>query len=280
MEPFLDNILIYIIFSPLLAAAVLLLMPRDEKPLLRWLALIFSLGTLALILVAWFNYDRVDAGFQFQIVQEWFPQLGSSFHLGVDGISLPMLLLTGILTPLAILASFKIEDKAKQYLILFLILEAAMLGLFVSLDLLVFFVFWEFGLVPMYFLIRYWGGKDRKYASFKFMIYTMAGSLGLLLAIQVMGLAMGTFVTMTAVDDSRDRAEEAIGRAYEEIDRLVRIFSRHDSATPLSLLNQEGVLPDAPPELIDLVRRSAAFHNLSRGADCPGEGEQSSAGER
>ncbi len=193
MEPFLDNILIYIIFSPLLAAAVLLVLPRDEKPLLRWLALIASLGTLALILAAWFNYDRVDAGFQFQVVAEWFPQLGSSFHVGVDGISLPMLLLTGILTPLAILASFKIDDKAKQYLILFLVLEAAMLGLFVSLDLLVFFVFWEFGLVPMYFLIRYWGGKDRRYASFKFMIYTMAGSLGLLLAIQVLGLAMGTF---------------------------------------------------------------------------------------
>jgi NADH-quinone oxidoreductase subunit M len=200
MEPFLDNILIYIIFSPLLAAAVLLLLPRDEKTLLRWLALIFSLGTLALIMVAWFNYDRVDAGFQFQIQAEWFPQLGSSFHLGVDGISLPMLLLTGILTPAAILASFKIDDKAKQYMILFLVLEAAMLGLFVSLDLLIFFVFWEFGLVPMYFLIRYWGGKDRRYASFKFMIYTMAGSLGLLLAIQVMGLAMGTFDLLELYD--------------------------------------------------------------------------------
>ena len=188
MDAFLDNILIYIIFSPLLAAAVLLVLPRDEKSLLRWLALIFSLGTLALILVAWFNYDRIDAGFQFQVQAEWFPQLGSSFHLGVDGISLPMLLLTGILTPLAILASFKIDDKAKQYMMLFLVLEAAGLGLFASLDLLVFFIFWEFGLVPMYFLIRYWGGKDRRYASFKFMIYTMAGSLGLLVAIQVIGL--------------------------------------------------------------------------------------------
>ena len=104
-----------------------------------------------------------------------------------------MLLLTGILTPLAILASFNIEDKTKVYMILFLLLEAAMLGLFMSLDLVIFFIFWEFGLVPMYFLIRYWGGKDRKYASFKFMIYTMAGSLGLLLAIQVIGLSMGTF---------------------------------------------------------------------------------------
>ena len=200
MDALLDNILIYIIFSPLLAAAVLLLLPRDEKNLLRWLALIFSLGTLAFVLVAWFNYDRVDAGFQYQINAEWFPQLGSGFHLGVDGISLPMLLLTGLLTPLVILASFKIDDKVKQYMILFLILETAMLGLFASLDLLIFFIFWEFGLVPMYFLIRYWGGADRRYASFKFMIYTMAGSLGLLLAIQVIGLAMGTFDILELYD--------------------------------------------------------------------------------
>ena len=113
MEPFLDNILVYIIFSPLLAAGLLLVLPRDEKSLLRWLALIFSLGTLALILVAWFNYDRVDAGFQFQFVAEWFPQLGSSFHVGADGISLPMLLLTGILTPIAILASFGITPTTQ-----------------------------------------------------------------------------------------------------------------------------------------------------------------------
>ncbi len=163
--------------------------------MLRWLALIFSLGTFLLILVAWFNYDyRVaDAGMQYELRREWFPQIGSTFHFGADGISLPMLLLTGILTPLAILASFRIDDKTKAYMILFLLLETAMLGLFVSLDLIIFFIFWEFSLVPMYFLIRYWGGKDRRYASFKFMIYTMAGSLGLLVAIQVIGLSMGTF---------------------------------------------------------------------------------------
>jgi NADH-quinone oxidoreductase subunit M len=193
MDLLLDNILLFIIFSPLVAALVILLLPGDEKSTIRWLAFVFSLVTLAFILVAWINYDRVDAGMQFEIRRDWFPQIGSSFHIGVDGISLPMLLLTGILTPLAVLTSFKIEEKTKIYMILFLILEAAMLGLFVSLDLIIFFIYWEFGLVPMYFLIRHWGGKDRRYASFKFMIYTMAGSLGLLLAIQIIGLSMGTF---------------------------------------------------------------------------------------
>jgi NADH-quinone oxidoreductase subunit M len=190
-----EYLLIFIVFLPLAGALLIALLPKDEKNLLRWLALIFSLGTLLLILAAWFNYDyRVaDAGMQYQIQREWFPQIGSSVHFGADGISLPMLLLTGILMPLAILASFRIDDKTKAYMILFLLLETAMLGLFVSLDLIIFFIFWEFSLVPMYFLIRYWGGKDRRYASFKFMIYTMAGSLGLLVAIQVIGLSMGTF---------------------------------------------------------------------------------------
>ena len=193
MDVLLDNILLFIIFSPLVAALVVLLLPGDEKSTIRWLTLVFSLVTLAFVLIAWSNYDRIDAGIQFEIQANWFPQIGSSFHIGTDGISLPMLLLTAILTPLAVLTSFKIEENTKVYMILFLILEAAMLGLFVSQDLIIFFIYWEFGLVPMYFLIRHWGGKDRRYASFKFMIYTMAGSLGLLLAIQIIGLSMGTF---------------------------------------------------------------------------------------
>lgn len=193
MDVLQENLLSLIIFTPLIAAFIILLLPSDEKSLIRWLAVVLSLVPLGLALVAWFGYDRIESGFQYQYIAPWFPIIGSSYHLGVDGISLPMILLTTILTPLAILASFGIEDRVKMYMALFLIMEMAMLGLFASLDLLIFFIFWEFGLVPMYFLIRMWGGKDRRYASFKFMIYTMAGSLGLLLSIQVMGLATGTF---------------------------------------------------------------------------------------
>ncbi len=193
MEFLLENILIFIILTPVVGALLIVLLPSDEKNLIRWVALAFASIALVFVLMAWLNYDRVDATMQYQVQAEWFPEIGSTFHLGADGISLPMLLLTAILTPLAILASFRIDDKIKPYMILFLILETAMLGLFVALDLVIFFIFWEFSLVPMYFLIRYWGGKDRRYASFKFMIYTMAGSLGLLLAIQVIGLSMGTF---------------------------------------------------------------------------------------
>ena len=145
------------------------------------------------------------AGFRFQQEVAWYPAINSSFHLGVDGLSLSMVLLTTLLAPLAILASFSVEEKIKPYMALFLALETGMLGVFLSLDLLLFFVFWELGLVPMYFLIDQWGSKTgerelwggmkvsaRRYASFKFMVYTMAGSLGLLLAIQMLGVVSGT----------------------------------------------------------------------------------------
>jgi NADH-quinone oxidoreductase subunit M len=108
-----------------------------------------------------------------------------------------MVLLTTLLTPLAILASFTITDRVKWYMMLFLFLETGMLGVFMALDLLIFFVFWEVGLVPMYFLINQWGSANRNYASLKFMIYTMGGSLGLLLAIQLLGVLFGTFDLLT-----------------------------------------------------------------------------------
>lgn len=189
-----------IVFFPLLAAFIVFLMPEDEKVLIRRLSFFLSLVPLVLVLIMWFNYDRVDAGFQFVVQTEWFPAIGAGYHMGIDGITLPLFLLTTILTPLSILASFSIEEKVRMYMVLFLIMETAMLGLFAALDLLVFFVFWEFGLVPMYFLIKIWGGKDRDYASFKFFIYTMAGSLGLLLSIQVIGVTMGTFDIPTLLE--------------------------------------------------------------------------------
>ncbi len=194
------NILNITIFFPLLAALIILMLPEDEKNLIRRLALFFSLVPLVLVLVMWFTYDRAAADMQFMYFAEWFPSIGANYHVGIDGISLPMFLLAALLTPLAILASFNIEDKVRMYMTLFLVMQTSMFGLFAALDLMIFFIFWEFGLVPMYFLIKLWGGKDRDYASFKFFIYTMAGSLGLLLSIQIMGLSMGTFNIIELMD--------------------------------------------------------------------------------
>lgn len=206
MEFILNNLLTLILFTPVLAAVVVMLLPSEQEDLIRWTAFILSFIPLALTVLLWVSFDPNKVGFQFEQKLIWYSALNSSFHIGVDGISLTMVLLTTLLTPLALLASFSIRDRIKTYMVLFFLLEMGMLGVFMMLDLLLFFVFWEFGLVPMYFLINQWGSEKgereiwggrkvpaRVYASIKFMIYTMAGSLGLLLAIQMIGLVSGTF---------------------------------------------------------------------------------------
>lgn len=203
---FTNNLLTLILFTPIAVAIVLLFLPKDQKKLLRWVTLIGSLIPFIFSIVMWFSFKPGTPGFQFETQSLWYGAVSSSFHLGVDGLSLIMVLLTTLLTPVAILASFSIGERVKPYMILFMLLETGMLGVFLSLDLLLFFVFWEVGLVPMYFLINQWGSEKgereiwggrkvsaRTYASFKFMIYTMAGSLGLLLAIQMIGVSFKTY---------------------------------------------------------------------------------------
>jgi NADH-quinone oxidoreductase subunit M len=194
MMDFINNYLLsLILFSPALVALVILFLPAGEMKLIRWTALIGSLFPFVLTLLLWTRFNLNGLGFQFQEQYKWYEAINSTFHLGVDGLSLTMVLLTTLLTPLAILASFNITDRVKAYMMLFLFLETGMLGVFLALDLLIFFVFWEIGLVPMYFLINQWGSANRNYASLKFMIYTMGGSLGLLLAVQMLGVAFGTY---------------------------------------------------------------------------------------
>jgi len=188
-----DHLLTLILFSPTLVALVVLLVPSGNKQALRWTALLGSLIPLGLSLGLWAGFDPAGAKFQFTEQANWYPAIGSSYHVGVDGIALTMVVLTTFLTVISILASFSVSEKVKAFMALFLVLETGMLGVFISLDLLLFFVFWEIGLVPMYFLISQWGGEKRNYASLKFILYTMGGSLGLLLATQMIGVLTGTF---------------------------------------------------------------------------------------
>lgn len=194
------HVLSLILFTPAAGAVVLLFLPAQASRLIRWFALVASLIPFGLSIVLWARFNPDGAAFQFQEQYTWYAAINSSLHLGVDGLSLTMVVLTTLLTPLAILASFGITDRLKAYMMLFLFLETGMLGVFLALDLLLFFVFWEIGLVPMYFLINQWGSANRDYASLKFMIYTMGGSLGLLLGIQLLGSLFGTFdvATITA----------------------------------------------------------------------------------
>jgi NADH-quinone oxidoreductase subunit M len=196
------HLLSLILFLPLVGAVVLLAFPAAKVKAIRCVALVASLIPLALTLVLWGSYRAALTVGEFKFVENypWFTSIGSSYHLGIDGVSLVMLLLTTLLTPLAILTSFNIKERVKAFMILFLVLETGMLGVFMALDLVLFFLFWEIGLVPMYFLINQWGGEKRNYASLKFILFTMGGSLGLLLAIQMIGVVCGTFdlVTITA----------------------------------------------------------------------------------
>ena len=196
-----QHLLTLILFFPVLAAVVVLCLPKEALKAIRWTAFGLSLVPFLLTIVLWAQFKAGQAGFQFQEQASWYAAIHSTFHVGVDGLSLTMVLLTTLLTPVALLASFNVTDRLKAYMFLFLLLETGMLGVFMSLDLLIFFVFWEIGLVPMYFLINQWGSEkgereiwkgvkvqSRNYASLKFIIFTMGGSLGLLLAIQMLGV--------------------------------------------------------------------------------------------
>jgi NADH-quinone oxidoreductase subunit M len=173
-------------FLPLAGVLVLLFMNGQSHEQLKRTAFAISLIIFALSLPLYFQFQE-QAGMQFVERAEWIPAFGVSYYLGIDGISLFMVLLTTFLTPIVILASWSgIEKNLKGYLISMLVLETGMIGVFVSLDLFLFYVFWEAMLIPMYFIIGVWGGQNRIYAAIKFFIYTMVGSLLMLVAILVL----------------------------------------------------------------------------------------------
>ncbi len=154
----------------------------------RWLALAISVATFALTLLLWLRFDAAAEGYQFVQRVPWIPAFGINYSVGIDGISLMLIVLTGFLTPIALLSSWEsVHAHVKSFSIFILLLEAAMIGVFISLDLFLFYVFWDAMLIPMYFLIGIWGYDQRVYAAVKFMLYTMAGSVLMLVAI--LGLA-------------------------------------------------------------------------------------------
>jgi NADH-quinone oxidoreductase subunit M len=180
-------ILSSLVVLPLVGVVLLLAMPDDERQV-RKVALVVSALVFVETLLLWSRFAPGSADFQFVERYEWIPAFGIHYAVGVDGISLLLLVLTGFLTPLALVASWEsVHKKTKAFCIAILLLESAMLGVFVSLDLFLFYVFWDAMLIPMYFLIGIWGYERRIYAAIKFLLYTMAGSVLMLLAI--LGLA-------------------------------------------------------------------------------------------
>ena len=185
MDFFRAHILSIITFTPLLGAVVLLLLPKPKDDTVRWVANGFGVLGFLVSLPLWFWFDRSHpTPFQFLERADWIPSIGVSYSLGVDGISTLLILLTTLLGPIAILSSWTaITERVRQYYVFLLLLQVGMLGVFVSLDMFLFYVFWEVMLVPMYFLIGIWGGARRLYAAIKFFLYTLAGSVVMLLGI-------------------------------------------------------------------------------------------------
>jgi NADH-quinone oxidoreductase subunit M len=185
-------VLTWIVFLPLLGVAICALLPKDRPELARWVALAITAADLALAVVMIVRFDPAG-GMQFVERVPWVPQAGITYALGVDGISMPLVALSALLTFLAVVASWKIEKTPKFYFAMMLLLQVGMNGVFSALDFVLFYVFWELVLVPMYFLIAQWGGPRREYAAIKFFLYTLLGSVFMLVGIIVLYLQTGSF---------------------------------------------------------------------------------------
>ncbi len=190
-------LLTLVTFLPAAGALLLVLLPRRES-LARWVAFLCATVTFLISLPLYFRFNPASPDYQFVERARWMPAYGISYHLGIDGISLLLVLLTTFLSALALLSSWRaVESRVKEFSITMLLLETGMLGVFVSLDLFLFYVFWEAMLIPMYLAIGVWGGENRIYAAIKFVLYTMLGSVLMLVAILALyfhhGMATGTY---------------------------------------------------------------------------------------
>src|SRR5689334_14721978 len=178
-----DHILSIVLFTPLLGLLVLLFIPASNTRAIKLWSNIAAFAGFLVSLPLVFNFDSTK-DFQFVEKANWIPSIGATYHLGIDGLGLLLVMLTTLLGFLSILSSWTaISERLKEYYAFFLVLQTGMLGVFMSLDFLLFFVFWETVLVPMYFIIAIWGGQRRIYASIKFVIYTLIGSVLMLLGI-------------------------------------------------------------------------------------------------
>ncbi|MCU0817295.1 MAG: NADH-quinone oxidoreductase subunit M, partial [Cypionkella sp.] len=183
-----ENLLSIITFMPAVAAAIMALFLRGDDAAARrnakWLALLATTATFLVSLFVLFGFDPQNTGFQFVEEYDWI--LGLKYKVGVDGISILFVMLTTFLMPLTIAACWNVEHRVKEYMIAFLLLETLMIGVFIALDLVLFYLFFEAGLIPMFLIIGIWGGKERIYAAFKFFLYTFFGSVLMLVAMIAM----------------------------------------------------------------------------------------------
>ena len=190
-------------FLPLVGVLFIMLIRGDDATVarnVRWATLWTSLATFVISLLLWFNFDPTTSNFQFVEKFEWLPSLNIAYHMGIDGISLFFVILSTFLTPICVLASWKaVTHRVKEYMVAFLVLETMMIGTFAALDFVMFYIFFEAVLIPMFIIIGVWGGPRRVYSAFKFFLYTLAGSVLLLAALLVLYFEAGTTYIPTLI---------------------------------------------------------------------------------
>src|SRR6266581_3609948 len=227
-------ILSILTFLPLIGGVIVIGLGAHKKQLARWFSLTFSLVSLGLTLFLWHQFKASSGELQFEEQYAWIPSLAAQYHLGIDGLGLLMLVLSAIVVPMAMLASWKIEDRVPIYFALVLFLQAGLFGTFTALNFFHWFIFWELSLIPAFFLIKLWGGPLRAPAATQFFVYTMVGSVAMLLAFLAIFLATGKF-------DFIDLAE--IGRNGTLASALSVKLGWYDLNTdPLALVIFGGVL--------------------------------------
>src|SRR3989337_1777022 len=178
-----ENLLTYMTFIPLAGAVVVLLLPGKAHNLIRWVSAAATVPPLLMSIWLFNHFDGSKPGLQFIEKYQWIPAYNISYTMGVDGLSISMVILTALLSFLCIFASFGVEKAVKGYFALFLLLDTGMMGVFVALDFFLFYIFWAVMLLPMYFLIGIWGGPRKESAAIKFFLYTLLGSVLMLIAI-------------------------------------------------------------------------------------------------
>ncbi len=181
-----SNILSLLVWLPVLGLLGIALVPRHRTKEIKWIAAIATGVQLIFAIILWSKFDASNPALQFVERADWIPSFNISYILGVDGLSLPMVLLTALLCFIGVFVSWKIDHAVKGYFALFLLFDTGIMGVFVSMDFFLFYIFWEVMLLPMYFLIGMWGGPQREYAAIKFFIYTLFGSV--LMLIGILGL--------------------------------------------------------------------------------------------
>jgi NADH-quinone oxidoreductase subunit M len=204
-----SNLLAWITLLPLAGAALAMVVPKEEEAVHRAIGLCTALATFFVSLLILPAFDSAQAGFQLEVNHSWVPSLGINFHLGIDGISLWLVLLTTLMVPLTLFSPQAIglrNIRVREFTAAMLVLETGMLGAFVALDLFVFYVFWEVMLVPMYFIIAIWGGPRKKYASLKFFLFTFIASIPVLIGIFAFYLYGGTFNMIQLIEAAQTGA--------------------------------------------------------------------------